>query len=406
MEPMTSIVKRLWGDPQGSVSLMFAFAALVLIGVVGAAMDYSRAANVQTNLQRAVDGAALLAAKNNRDMSGSPMSDAAATDFLRKTFTGDRISDLNATVTFLSDRVQVNATAIVPTTLMNLLGIKTMPVSGRSEALFGDTKAEIVLVLDNTGSMNQANKLPTLKLAANNFLNKMQANTGPTDAIRVGVVPFETNVNLGSLKNSWWVDPAQTSYWTTHPLTTGCIWDRDQPNDAKDTPPNTGVIGTMFGADQTRATPCGIGPILPLTGDYGALHASIDGMVASGTTNLTIGLVWGYHLLSPSEPVTNALPFGTKNLSKYIILMTDGDNTKMRGTTDIVAMDARTRQVCDSIKADKILVFTARIIDGNESLLRDCASSPTMYYSVNDVSQLQPVFDSIYNTITNMRIAR
>ena len=403
---MTSIVKRFRAELQGSVSLMFAFAALVLIAAVGAAMDYSRAANVQSSLQRAVDGAALLAAKNNRDMSGSPMSDAAATDFLRKTFTGDKISDLNAKVTFMSDRVQVDATAIVPTTLMNVLGIKTMPVAGRSEALFGDTKAEIVLVLDNTGSMNQANKLPTLKLAAKNFLSKMQANTGPNDAIRIGVVPFETDVNLGGMKTSWWVDPAQTTYWTTNPATAGCIWDREQPNDVKDTPPSTGVVSTLYGADQTRVTPCSIGPIVPLTGDYNALNASIDGMYASGTTNLTIGLVWGHHLLSPSEPITNALPFGTKGLTKYIIMMTDGDNTKMRGTSDVAAMDARTRQACDSIKADKIVVFTARIMDGNEGLLRDCASDPTMYYSVNNVAQLQPVFDAIYSTITNMRIAR
>ena len=403
---MAFLVKRFRGDARGSVALMFAFAALVLMGVVGMAMDYSRAANAQTNLQRAVDGAALLAAKNNRDLSGTPMSDTAATDYVRKTFASDRIADLNARVTFLPDRVRVDANALVPTTLMNLLGVQTMSVSSRSEALFGDTKAEIVLVLDNTGSMNQANKLPTLKQAATNFLNKMQASTGPADSIRIGIVPFETDVNLGSMRNAWWVDPAQTNHWTANPATAGCIWDRDQPNDVKDTPPNSGVPSTLYGADQTRTTPCSIGPILPLTTDYAALRGSIEGMSASGTTNLTIGLVWGYHLLSPAEPVTNALPFGTKNLTKYIIMMTDGDNTKMRGASDVSSMDARTRQVCDSIKADRIVVFTARIMDGNESLLRDCASDPSMYYAVSDVSQLQPVFDAIYSTITSMRIAR
>jgi hypothetical protein len=69
-------------------------------------------------------------------------------------------------------------------------------------------------------------------------------------------------------------------------------------------------------------------------------------------------------------------------------------------------MDARTRQVCENIKAEKIAIFTARIIDGNESLLRDCASDPSMYYPVSDVAQLQPVFDAIYSIITSMRIAR
>ena len=406
MAVMSSIVRRFGRDARGSVALMFAFAAMVLIGAVGMALDYSRAASIQTNLQRAVDGAALLAAKNNEQMSGSNLSSAAATEFLRKTFASDKITDLSVNITFLSDRVRVDATAGVPTTLMNVLGVRSMPVASRSEALFGDTKVEIVLVLDNTGSMNQANKLPTLKTAAHNFLNKMQSSASGSNAIRIGIVPFETDVNLGTLKTSWWVDPAQTSPWTTNPATSGCIWDRDQPNDVRDTPPSSGNPKTTFGADASRTTPCIVAPIVPLTTDFTALHSTIDAMAASGTTNLTIGLVWGYHLLSPAEPVTNALSFGAKGLTKYIILMTDGENTKSRNHGSVAAMDARTRQVCDAIKGDGIVVFTARIIEGNASLLRDCASNANNYYDVQNVEQLNPVFDSIYTSITGTRIAR
>ncbi len=407
METMTSTVKQFWGDPQGSVSLMFAFAALVLIGVVGAAMDYSRAANVQTNLQRAVDGAALLAAKTYDQSSTTLTSDASATEYVRKSFSTEKIADMNVKVTFMSESVRVDATAAVPTTLMNVLGFKSVPVAATSEAVY-NTKAEVILVLDNTGSMNNANKLQTLKEAANSFLTKMGNAENSASAVRIGIVPFDTNVNLGTLKTSWWVDSTQTSYWSTNPTAAGCIWDRDQPNDVKDYPPSPGVPSTLFSPDTTRAPiPCGIGPILPLTNDYAALHASIDGMNASGNTNLTIGLVWGYHLLSPSEPVTNALPFGTKSLTKYIVFMTDGDNTQMRGTTVDAVMNARTRQVCDSIKTDKIVIFAARIIDSkNEDLLRDCASDPSKYYSVTDVKQLEPVFDEIYRTIVGNRISR
>lgn len=402
---MTAIVQRFGRDAQGSVALMFAFAAIVLIGAVGAAMDYSRAASVQSSLQRAVDGTALLAAKNNEQLSASPMSDAAATDYLRKTFAAEKITDLNAKMTWLASSVRVDATAAVPTTLMNVLGVRTMPVAATSEALY-NTRAEIILVLDNTGSMNDLNKLPTLKDSATRFIDRMQTAAGSPDAIRIGIVPFETDVNLGALKTSWWVDPAQTAYWTTNPATSGCIWDREQPNDVKDTTPSTGVASTMFGPDQTRTTPCSLVPIVPLTNDFGSLRSAISGMVATGTTNLTIGLVWGLHLLSPAEPVTNALPFGAKNLTKYIILMTDGDNTKMRGTNDVAVMDARTRQACDAVKAEKIVVFTARIIKGNDTLLRDCASSSEFFYAISDVSELEPAFKKIYDTIAGARITR
>ena len=403
---MTTILTRFGRDARGSVALMFGFAAIVLIGAIGAAMDYSRAASIQSSLQRAVDAAALLAAKNNEQLSATPMNDAAATDYLRKTFVSDKVGDVSAKVIFMSESVRVEASANVPTTLMGVLGITSVPVAVSSEALF-NRKVEVVLVLDNTGSMNQLNKLPTLQAAAKNFLTKMQGQGGGDGAVRIGIVPFETDVNLGSLKSSWWVDPSQTSYWTANAQTSGCVWDRDQPNDARDTPPSSGVPSTMFGADQTRTSSCSISPILPLTQDFTALHANIDAMVASGTTNLTIGLTWGHHLLSPGEPITNAQPFGTKNLSKYIVLMTDGYNTKMRGTTDVAVMDARTRQACDAIKADaKITLISARIIDGNDGLLRDCATSPDLFYPVSDVAQLDPVFDDIYRKITGARITR
>ena len=86
---MTSIVQRLRDETLGSVSLMFAFAALVLMGAVGAAMDYSRAGNVQTSLQRAVDGAALLAAKTYDQSSVTLTSDPAATEYVRNSFASD-----------------------------------------------------------------------------------------------------------------------------------------------------------------------------------------------------------------------------------------------------------------------------------------------------------------------------
>ncbi|MDB5591383.1 MAG: hypothetical protein JWR86_1908, partial [Enterovirga sp.] len=47
-----------------------------------------------------------------------------------------------------------------------------------------------------------------------------------------------------------------------------------------------------------------------------------------------------------------------------------------------------------------------RIIEGNSTLLRECASADDMYYDVQDVSQIDPVFTKIHTLITGMRIAR
>ena len=403
---MGSLLGGFGRDRSGSVALIFGLVALALTGLVGAAFDYSRAASIQTNLQRALDGAALLAAKNHDQLGASAMSDDAAADYVRKTFSTEKISDMRVRITFLSDRVRVDASANVPTTIANVLGLKSMPVSGTSEAVFGDTKVEIVMVLDNTGSMNDSNKLATLKAAAHNFVTRMQSSAAAPDAIRIGIVPFGNDVNLGSLKSSWWVDSAHSPQWTAYPGTAGCIWDREQPNDIADTAPSAGLPATLYSADGTRTEPCTLAPITPLTGDFPSLHTAIDKMNATGTTNLPIGLVWGHHVLSPSEPVTNALPFSTKNLTKYMIMMTDGQNNHTRWSNDPATIDSRTRLACDNIKATGIVVFTARIMDGNSGLLTDCATSPTMYYDVQDVSQLDPAFNRIYATIVGMRLAR
>lgn len=383
---------------------MFGIAAFVLLGLVGAAFDYSRAALVQTGMQRAVDSAALLAARNRETVSTHTVADGEARVQLRSAFDVDQLQAVSISYTVLEDRVRVEAQGQLRTTLTNVIGFRNLPVSSTAEAIFGDTKVEIALVLDNTGSMNQNGKLATLKEAAHNFLNKMQANGGNPEATRIAIVPFDTNVNLGSLRTSSWVDPASTGHWTSHPRTTGCIWDRKEPNDVSDTAPVSG--DTLFSADPTRTRDCSIGPILPLTSNYTDLHASITGMAGGGNTNTTIGLVWGYHVLSRSEPITNAAAFGTRNLTKYLILMTDGDNTQNRSTQNATMIDNRTRQVCDNIRAAGVQVFTARIVEGNASLLQGCATQPSMYYDVQSPSQLEPVFNSIYAQITGTRLAR
>jgi hypothetical protein len=86
--------------------------------------------------------------------------------------------------------------------------------------------------------------------------------------------------------------------------------------------------------------------------------------------------------------------------------MTDGLNTQNRFTTKPSEIDKRTKAVCDNIKAAKIRIFTVRVMEGNEALLKSCATSPAMYYNVTAASQLAPAFESIAKTLSQLRIAR
>jgi hypothetical protein len=60
---------------------------------------------------------------------------------------------------------------------------------------------------------------------------------------------------------------------------------------------------------------------------------------------------------------------------------------------------------CTNVKGANIKVYTVRVIDGDATLLRDCASKTNMYYEVAQASQLNSVFTSIAQNLANLRIA-
>ena len=69
-------------------------------------------------------------------------------------------------------------------------------------------------------------------------------------------------------------------------------------------------------------------------------------------------------------------------------------------------MDARTLTTCTNIKTAGIRIYTIRVIDGNEDMLRSCASDPSMYYDVQTASQLTSVFNSIGATLAKLHLEK
>jgi hypothetical protein len=126
-------------------------------------------------------------------------------------------------------------------------------------------------------------------------------------------------------------------------------------------------------------------------------------MTPTGNTNVTIGLAWGFQLLSPVSPFNAPPP--APDLDKVIVMLTDGENTQNRWSSSASAIDARTSKACDNIKAANIKIYTVRVIDGDVTLLKSCASKPSMYYDVQQAGQLSSVFVSIAQMLANLRIA-
>ena len=56
-------------------------------------------------------------------------------------------------------------------------------------------------------------------------------------------------------------------------------------------------------------------------------------MAAQGATGVGEGAMWGWRVLSPGAPFTDGRAYSTKNNTKVLVLMTDGQNTYYPNST-------------------------------------------------------------------------
>jgi Flp pilus assembly protein TadG len=392
----------LRADRGGNVAIIFAFSLIPVFGAVGAAVDYSRANSARTAMQVALDTTALMISKEALDLKSAQVQTKARTYFDAQ-FNRPDVNKLKVTFEMQTNgpgdfTVIAQASGTIDTAIAQVIGKKTIDLTTNSQVRWGFKALEIALALDNTGSMAAKNKMVELKAAVKLLLATMKKNSKVPDDTKIAIIPFSTVVNVGT----GFVDAPWIAYngTITKANWQGCVADRDQPNDVKDTPP-TGGAATLF-----PVADCGsLTKALPLTSDWLAMDAVIDAMTPSGTTNVTIGTMWAWHALTQAEPFTQAQ--AVKNeVEKVLILLTDGLNTKNRFTTNPSQIDKRTEAVCQNLKNEKIRVFTIRVIEGNVPLLQGCASAPNMFYDVQVASQLTPVFASIAASLSGARLAK
>ena len=200
--------------------------------------------------------------------------------------------------------------------------------------------------------------------------------------------------------------------------------------------------GTAYGPNAG----CGLTSLMRLTNVKTSAGATtvtdkLDDMVANGNTNVAMGLMWGWHTVSPNAPFADGKPYGTDKVSKIIVLLTDGDNTNNETSTpnDSVysgygyiwqkrlknaygnaldvgstgdnrrdAIDSRQSKICANLRDKKILVYSigVGVSSHSKSILQGCATTPDMYYDVTDASQLTTVFNAIAGSIQNLRISK
>jgi Flp pilus assembly protein TadG len=419
---------RFVRNRDGGVAPFLAFAAIPLMAATGAAVDYSRANAARTSLQAALDSTGLMLSQEAATIS-APDLGTKANAYFTSAFNRPEVTNVSLTHQFGSPQqgsfsLKLSASADVPTIFAGILGQSQTKIGATSEVLWGIKKLNLALALDNTGSMSSNGKMAALKTAAHNLLDTLQAAEKTPGDIKVSIVPFATDVNVGTNNvNAEWIEwsewdaangtctksgntqnkcQSNGGTWTpkNHSTWNGCVYDRDQNYDVQNTAP-TGTAATKFRAHQ--ASNCSAS-MLPLTQTWSDLHSKIDAMNPAGNTNVSIGLAWAWQTLSAVAPMNAPAP--QPDLDKVIILLTDGQNTQNRWTSSTSSIDGRTQKVCDNAKADNIKIYTVRVIDGNGTLLKNCATKPDMYYDVDEADQLNVVFKSIAQNLANLRIAK
>ena len=422
-------LRRLRKSQRGNVTMTFALALIPMIGAVGAAVDYSRANSARTAMQAALDSTGLILSRDAQSLTAAQLSAKAQSVFMAN-FNRPDVKNVAVNSTFSSPQagsfqLQMNASGTVDTTFTSIWQ-PDMAISSTAQIVWGMKRLELVLALDNTGSMQSNNKMTQLKLAAKDMLKTLQNAAKKPDDIKVGIVPFATDVNVGTTNvNAAWVrwtewDAAngscsKSSYknksacdnangtWTPANRNTwnGCVWDRDQNYDTNNSAASINLPSTLYSAHQAADCPVSM---MTLTNDWSGLNSKVDAMQPDGNTNVTIGLQVAFQMLSPVAPFNAASP--QNDLDKVIVLLTDGDNTENRWSTNQSTIDARTTLACTNAKAANIKLYTVRVINGNATLLKNCATKQDMYYDVQNAAQLTAVFSNIAQNLANLRLSK
>jgi Flp pilus assembly protein TadG len=446
---------RLRADDSGNVAVIFALSAVVLMLAIGGAVDIGRWLHARDQTVAAID-AAVLAGGRALQTKGSDTAGAiaAAQKYYDQNVTS-RLPVTNDTVTFTvaGDGMGVTAkgSAYIKTPFLQFANIKQLPLINTAQTDFaksqiavggnGGESIEVAMMLDVTGSM-AGQKLKDLKDAASDLINIVVWADQSKYTSKVAIVPFSEDIRLPSSalnKARGSVSKKVINNVTYYP--SDCVVERTGAEKYTDAAPKSGqyvmahYTAENAGSGNGKKGVCTVpasAEVLPLTNDKDSLVAKVNGLSAAGRTAGHLGTAWAWYTLSPnwsslwSGSAHRPQAYGTANLSKIAILMTDGEyntqydsnglpvNLDMYPTCSSAANGCSTtqaRSLCTAMKAQGITVYTVGFDIGGTNTtayqtLSQCATDPTKIYNAVDGEQLKQAFRDIALKLSSLYISK
>lgn len=448
-------IRKLVRSEDGSVLPLIGLAIFMLVGSAGLAIDVSRRELAQAKLSNALDAAGLAAGSTVNTAN----VEAEVNKYLAVNFPDHYIS---ATISNVTVQVSQNNTVIdlsaegtINTTFGKIFGISTLPIRAESQVTRSTKGMELVLVMDNTGSMGSNNKLQDMKTAAKALVGILYGDHDTVDDLWVGLVPFSQTVNIGTSRTGWINTSYKNGLAWAGVAWGGCVDARYTGRDITDDPPSSELFKTYYWPDDSNNdwrrdngnARSGIGdtlgpnknctePMTAMVAEKSTINTKIDEMEARGNTHVGFGAVWGWRMLSPrwrgvwgGQMDTHSLPldYNTPLMNKAVVILTDGMNTMDNssrtaywylsngrlGSTNqsnaVTALNNKLSSVCTSMKSHGIIVYTVAFDNPGssiETLLRNCASDPTYYFDSPTGSDLQQAFRLIGDSLSNLRLSK
>ncbi|MDX1717404.1 MAG: hypothetical protein R3287_10885, partial [Anderseniella sp.] len=178
---------------------------------------------------------------------------------------------------------------------------------------------------------------------------------------------------------------------------------------------------------------CNIQPIQALTNQKSPVLNTIRNMRADGYTHVAEGVGWGLRVLSPGEPYTEGVAYDDKDITKAMVLLTDGENTfdteynhngstytaygyleqeRLGSSNYWTAVNAQNnllRDACNNVKAQDIVVysFAYNVPSATQrSLIKSCASSPEKYFDPPSNAALVRNFQQIADELRRLHLSQ
>lgn len=451
MHKITTLLHRFGRSESGLSLPMVALSFMGLVGSVGLAVDSGRMQLVQSKLSGALDAAGLAAGATVNTINLNTEVNKYMQANFADGYLGAKLKTVSVTPNANNSVFKLWATAEVPTTFMGVFGYQSSLVRADAEITRTTKGLELVMVLDNTGSM-AGSKLTALKNSANSLVTILNNSNSAGAPLWIGLVPFAQAVNIGNTRTAWMntAYTASRNWGTTSWM--GCVDERfNTGRDVTDDPPSVERFNAYYwpsdsnnswtpsttGLSTTRGPNKFCSPVVTgMTNSQTTITSSINAMAALGNTHINVGAVWGWRMISPrwrglwgGTMNSNNLPldYNSKNMNKAVVIMTDGENTidngsrgaywylrdgrlgTTNGSAAVTQLNNRLTSVCNAMKAQNIFIYTIMFgttTTANRNLLRNCATQPDFFFPTVSDAELQAAFSAIGDSLANLRVSK